>query len=294
MVSPKCFLLLLLIGLIAIGSCFADHPHVVVVAGTQHYSADRSMPVFANGLKAFGFRTTLVMGEGDPEKKTENVLPGIDALDDADVAILYTRFLNLPDGEWKHVENYLKSGKPVIGLRTANHAFKFPDDHPRFDWNLGFGRRVLGTPYVAHQETKTHVSIVDKHRSHPVMTGIAKPTWESSGKLYLTRLEPGCVPLMTGEGEGRPRVLEREFGTIHVAASETDIVAWVWENEWGGKVFGTSLGHAHDFAEQSFVRMLVNAVCWSTDRQPPGAEEKIPTWEIEMAVPSKYMERRDR
>jgi hypothetical protein len=35
------------------------------------------MPVFAKELERFGFRTTVVMGQGNPEKKTENVLPGI-------------------------------------------------------------------------------------------------------------------------------------------------------------------------------------------------------------------------
>ena len=73
-----------------------DEPHVVVVVGTHHYSANRSMPRFAEELTRLGFRTTVVMGEGDPEKKTKDVLPGIDALDDADLAFFYVRFLNLP------------------------------------------------------------------------------------------------------------------------------------------------------------------------------------------------------
>ena len=123
-------------------------PHAVLVVGTLHYSPELTMPVFSKELERFGFRTTVVMGQGNPEKKTENVLPGIKALNDADVAIFFTRFLKLPDEEWKPIEDYLKSGKPVIGLRTANHAFKYPKDHPRYDWNDDFGRRALGTPYI--------------------------------------------------------------------------------------------------------------------------------------------------
>ncbi len=99
------------------------------------------MPVFAKELERFGFRTTVVMGEGNPEKKTENVLPGIEVLKDADLVIFFMRFLKLPDKEWAPIEAYLKSGKPVIGLRTANHSFKYAKDHPLFKWNDDFGTK---------------------------------------------------------------------------------------------------------------------------------------------------------
>jgi type 1 glutamine amidotransferase len=290
------YILSLLLGLLIFSSSSfslgQEKPHVVVVVGTHHYSAHLTLPPFSKELERLGFRTSLVMGEGDPEKKTENVLPGIEALDDADVAIFYARFLNLPDKEWKQVESYIKSGKPMIGLRTANHAFKFPKEDPRFHWNDGFGRRVLGTPYVAHQSTETNISLIEKYKTHPILTGVNKTNWESAAKLYLTRLQPGCVPLVLGEGEGKPRLLEKSFGTIQVNESETDVVAWTWQNEWDAKVFATSLGHAEDFGEESFTRMLINGVCWATDHPLPNADEKITTWDIEMEVPSKYAPRR--
>jgi hypothetical protein len=112
-----------------------DKPHVVIVVGTLHYSPELTMPAFAKELERFGFRTTVVMGEGDPEKKLKNVLPGIDALVDADLAIFFMRFLKLPDSEWQPIEDYIKSGRPAIGLRTACHSFKYPSDHPRFSWH---------------------------------------------------------------------------------------------------------------------------------------------------------------
>ena len=67
-------------------------PHAVLVVGTHHYSPELSMPLLAKELERHGFRSTVVMGEGDPEKKTENVLPGIEVLKDADVAIFFMRF----------------------------------------------------------------------------------------------------------------------------------------------------------------------------------------------------------
>ena len=273
---------LTLTGVFAGGPAFADgdKPHAVIVVGTLHYSPELTMPVFAKELERFGFRTTVVMGEGDPEKKTEDVLPGISVLEEADLAIFFMRFLRLPDAEWQPIEDYLKSGKPVIGLRTANHSFKFPQGHPRFEWNDGFGRRALGTPYIVHQSSATEISVVEQGLGHPIMTNVTKKNWISPGTLYLTRLEEGCIPLVSGSGDGRARTLKKAFGTIDVKPHETDVVAWAWRNEWGGKVFGTSFGHPGDFAEESFVRMLVNAARWSVDLPLPGADESISTWEI--------------
>lgn len=259
----------------------ADRPHAVLVVGTLHYSPELTIPVFAKELERFGFRTTVVMGEGNPEKKTDDILPGIEALAEADLAIFFMRFLNLPDDEWEPIEDYLKSGKPVIGLRTANHSIRYPKGHPRFAWNVDFGRRVLGTPYVVHQTSETKISVVEKQLMHPIMTNVTKRSWVSPGTLYLTRLEENCIPLVMGSGEGRNRTIKRAFGTVEVKPHESDVVAWAWTNEWGGKVFGTSFGHPGDFAEESFVRMLVNAAHWSVDRPVPSANEKVSTWNIE-------------
>ena len=273
-------LFLLVAGLIEAAE---EKPHAVLVVGTLHYSPELTMPVFAKELERFGFRTTVVMGEGNPERKTENVLPGIEVLKEADLAIFFMRFLKLPDKEWTPIEAYLKSGKPVIGLRTANHSFKYAKDHPLFEWNDGFGRRALGTPYVVHQGGTTDIRTVAKYRSHPIMKNVAKTEWVSPGTLYLSRLEPGCIPLTIGRGVGRDRLVEKNYGVIQVNREESDVVAWVWENEWGGKVFGTSFGHPGDFAEEAFNRMLVNACHWAVGKELPGADEAITTWRIERA-----------
>lgn len=267
------------------GSAGAEEkkPHAVLVVGTLHYSPELTMPLLAKELERFGFRTTVVMGQGNPENKTENVLPGIKALNDADVAIFFTRFLKLPNEEWNPIEDYIKSGKPVIGLRTANHAFKYPKDHPRYDWNDDFGRRALGTPYIVHQGGTTDIKVTLENANHPIMANVAKTKWVSPGTLYLARLEKGCLPLITGSGKGRARLVKKRFGEIQVKEFETATVAFAWENEWGGKAFYTSLGHPGDFAEESFTRMLLNSVCWAVNKPLPKADDKISTWKIERA-----------
>ena len=276
-------LLLFVFCLLAIAPFTQAKPHVVLVSGTLHYSPELTLPAFAEELERFGFDTTVVIGRGDPEKQTSNVLPGIEALDDADTAIFLMRFLKLPDAEWAPIERYLKAGKPVIGLRTATHSFKYAKNHPRFEWNDGFGRRAMGTPYVVHQQGTTEISVIEKRRQHPILANVSKSNWTSQGTLYLTRLEPGCIPLVIGTGQGRMRLLERDIGPVQVNTSEADIVAWAWENEWGGMVFGTSFGDPTDFGEESFTRMLLNSVFWSLDMPVPSADQKVSTWKIQRA-----------
>jgi len=258
-------------------------PHVVFVVGPPHYSPELTMPVFAKELERHGFRTTVVSGDKQSEKKTEDVLPGIEVLKEADLAIFFMRFLKLPDSEWQPIEDYLESGKPVIGLRTANHGIKYPKDHPRFEWNEGFGARALGTPYIVHQMGTTKIEVIAEQAEHPILSNLPEKEWVSRGTLYLTHLGEGAVPLVRGSGKGRERVIKRSFGEVQVKADETAPVAWAWENEWGGKVFGTSFGHPGDFAEPSFTRMLVNAVCWAVDKPVPSKDTEIKTWEIERA-----------
>ena len=258
-----------------------DRPHVVLVCGTLHYSPELTMPVFAKELERFGFKTTVVLGAGNPEKKTEGVLPGLEVLSDADVAIFFMRFLKMPEDEFQPIKEYLESGKPVIGLRTANHSFKYAPDHPLYEWNDGFGRRALAGPYIVHQAGTTDISVLPTAANHPILANVKKTQWVSPGTLYLTRLEPGVEPLVIGKGQGRDRLLNRSWGSIMVNESEADIVAWAWENEWGGKVFGTSFGHPGEFAEEAHNRILINSVHWCLDREVPPAEAEITTWQLE-------------
>jgi len=255
--------------------------HIALVCGPPHYSPDISMAQMKNELESLGFKVSLILGEGNAEKKRENVLPGVEQLAEADLAIFFMRWLQLPDEEWKHVEAYIKSGKPVMGLRTANHGIKYPPNHPRYHWNDDFGRRVLGTPYVVHQKGSTVIKEYKPAKAHPIMRHISYINWVSPGTLYLARMQPGVTPLILGEGKGGVRVLTKDYGVEVASTLEVDAVAWTWENEWGSKVFYTSLGHLGDFASPSFNRLWINASHWLLDLEVPTADYQAPSWKLE-------------
>ena len=47
-----------------------------------------------------------------------------------------TRFRDLPDEQMKHIVAYVESGRPILGLRTATHAFNFRDGqtYAKYSW----------------------------------------------------------------------------------------------------------------------------------------------------------------
>src|SRR5215213_8049589 len=103
--------------------------HVVLVGGDEEYRSEESLPMLGKLLSApaHGFKCTVLFaidpatGKINPE--ITNNIPGLEALDSAELMIIATRFRNLPDDQMKHVVDYVESGRPVIGLRTATHAF---------------------------------------------------------------------------------------------------------------------------------------------------------------------------
>ena len=75
-------------------------------------------------------------GTINPERRDN--IPGLEALETADLMVLFTRFRDLPDDQMKHVVDYVESGRPIIGLRTATHAFDAQggqDLSPATAWN---------------------------------------------------------------------------------------------------------------------------------------------------------------
>jgi hypothetical protein len=276
--SPLIVSLFFVMNAISIASA---KPRAVIVIGTQHYSPELSMPLFAGELERFGFEVTLVQCKGDPEKKDYRVLPGIEALAKADVAIFFCRFLTLDDYEFGYIHDYITSGKGFVGIRTATHSFLYPKGHKLEKWNEDFGRRAMGNPYIVHQSGTTECVVLETKNPHPILSNVKQKTFTSTGSLYLTRLEPGVIPLVVGTGKGTSRLLNKPSGPLITSEIEKDIVAWAWENEWGAKVFGTSFGDPGDFAEESIVRILVNGVCWAAGQPLPSADANITTWEIE-------------
>jgi hypothetical protein len=109
-------------------------PHVVFVTGDHEYSSEKTMPILAEALeKHFRMRATVLQAEnenGERDEHYEKNIPGLAELKTADLAVFYLRWRQLPADQVEKIEEYLKTGRPVIGFRTSTHAFNYPAGQP--------------------------------------------------------------------------------------------------------------------------------------------------------------------
>src|SRR5216110_264248 len=103
--------------------------HIVLISGDQEYRSEETIPQLAKILATrHGFKCTVLftLDKDGTINPTVNNVPGLEALKSADLMVIFTRFLNLPDDQMQHVVDYVAAGKPVVGLRTSTHAFNIP------------------------------------------------------------------------------------------------------------------------------------------------------------------------
>jgi type 1 glutamine amidotransferase len=251
---------------------------IVLVSGEEEYRSEQALPQLARILSQHhGFDCTVLFaidpadGTIDPNKNDN--IPGLEALDSADLLILFTRFRNLPDAQMKHIVDYMESGRPVVAMRTATHAFdlKTNKTYQRYSWNSkewdgGFGRQVLGETWIDHQGRhgvqSTRGIFVNGQETHPILRGIKSGRIWVPTDVYKVRLPlpEGVHPLVLGQ------VLEGMNSTdAPVAGKQNDpMMPVAWTKTYSGvRIFTTTMGSAKDLLNESFRRLLVNACYWA-------------------------------
>ncbi|MCC6142508.1 MAG: ThuA domain-containing protein [Candidatus Hydrogenedentes bacterium] len=271
---------------------------IVLVSGDEEYRSEEVMPQLGKILaERHGFHCTVLFaidpstGNIDPNHGTN--IPGLEALDKADLLIIFTRFRALPDEQMEHVDNYLKSGKPVIGLRTATHAFNFPEDAKwsrysngyRGDddgWRDGFGRVVLGEKWINHHGEHKHEStrgrIAPGADGNAILRGIEDGAIWGPTDVYGIRIKmlpEDTTPLVLGEVVVRTGAYDEADLNYGMRPTDTEPapgrkndpmmpVAWTksYQVPGGekGQAFTTTMGSGADLLNEAFRRLLVNAV----------------------------------
>ncbi len=242
-------------------------PLVVFIAGDHEYSGEATLPIVAAELeKNYGIRTLVL--KASPNQNSEENIPGLEALRHADLAVFFLRWRRLPKEQLAYIDEYLNSGKPVMGFRTSTHAFNFPKGHEQEVWNA-FGERAFGSPpgwggkakhsHYGHEST-TDVSIIPDAAKHPILTGVA-PNFHVASRLY--RVLPDYPT------KGANWLLMGKSINPNTSPAVDQPVAWTWQNTAGAKVFMTTLGHPEDFQNESFQRLVVNAIHWELGKPVP-------------------------
>jgi len=251
--------------------------HIVFLSGDQEYRSEESLPALARILaQRYGFKCS-VFFTVDPETGVINPgnskISGLEALKTADLMVVFLRFQDFPDDQMQHIAGYLDRGGPVVGFRTATHAFqiKRPDaKFLKFDWQNkgdyagGFGRQVLGETWVSHYGTNHKMSsrllLEPSQAEHPVLRGV-KDVWVQSGGYTADPLQPSVVL-------ARGQILNGMTPDSPPAADKQQMpVAWVrtYTSPSGktGRVFTTTHGASEDLLNEGFRRMAVNAMLWA-------------------------------
>ena len=269
--------ILITIGLVAAVACVvaaSEHPsadvkpHVVFVTGDDEYRSEITLPMIAAILEAHhGLRTSIARAV--PRPQTKDNIEGLEALDSADLMVMYTRFRALPDDQLRRILAFTGSGKPLIGFRTTTHAFLYPADSPHRDLNDAFGRDVFGQKWITHHghRSSTRVTLRDSNRGHPILSGVT-PFHARSWLYHVAPLDgDDNTVLLEGTSEGSDKVSRRTEFPL------TQPVAWARTHN-GARVFFTTLGHPADFTHESMRRLVVNAVLWALGRDvPPGGAD---------------------
>jgi type 1 glutamine amidotransferase len=211
---------------------------VHVISGSKEYQSKTSLKPFLADLEKH-YRVTVTASWGTDGSET---LENLDALKNADVLLLFARRMKLPEDQMKPIRAHWDAGRPIVGIRTASHAFQKPD-------NDVFDRQVLGGSHQSHWDDEpVKVTNQPDQAEHPVLRGVGPFV---SRKLYKRAdLLKDVIVLQTGDNgkDTQPVTLTRMHN--------------------GGRIVYTSLGVPEDFKDENFRRLLINALFWTTHRDP--------------------------
>ena len=250
--------------------------HIVFLAGDHEYRSEETLPELARILaKHQGFKCTVLFNidpaTGEIVAGNSN-MPGMEALDSADLTVVFLRFQQFPAEQMKHLDAYLNRGCPVVGLRTATHGFKTSADDPfakySYDskvagYELGFGHQVLGQTWVGHygknHAQSTRITIIDDKKTHPILRGV-KDVWVQAG-AYVGKPIDGEILTIAQPLDGmtpdspidttKPPMPSEWTRTYKSASGKT------------GRVFTSLYGTPEDITNEGYRRMLVNGCFWA-------------------------------
>lgn len=256
--------------------------HIVLLAADDEYRSEESMPMMAKILsQRYGFKTTVLFAI-DPENGNvvpnyQNNIPNLKALETADLMIMLIRFRELPDEQTKYIDDFLRTGKPIIGLRTSTHPFAYQKNpgspYAKWDWKSkaegwerGFGQKIFGETWVAHhgihgtEGTRGLISGPERNADHPVLRGVTD-IWGPSDVYTIKNLPETANVLVYGQST---QALSPDSAPNLDKAIMP--IAWTipYQIEGGkpGTSFVSTMGASLDFQSEDLRRLVSNAAFW--------------------------------
>lgn len=244
-----------------------DRRSILFMIGEDEYKTEVTLPAFAaRELEPHGFDVRIVHADDS----NKNNFPGFsDALARADLLFVSVRRRTPPADQLDAIRSHLAAGKPLVGIRTACHAFAVRDRNAPLANGLaawqGFDPEVIGGSYVGHHGDgpKLTLAVAPGADQHPILRGIDCARLIGNGSLYkVAPLAGTTTPLVIGS----------------IPDQNSEPVAWTNSPRIGqSRVFYTSLGHPADFDNPAFRKLLLNGVCWTLGIAAPGSASESAT-----------------
>jgi type 1 glutamine amidotransferase len=234
------------------GHAADSRPKLVLLIAEPEYDTAVTLPAFAAEFLAQDFRVVTVTG---PTTEGATAFEHAEAIADADLLLISVRRRSPPQAQFDLIRRHIMAGKPVVGIRTASHAFvlrsnqKAPDgtrDWPNWD------EQVIGGHYTGHHAHGPIATLTatESQSQHPILRGVKLPFTSDAWFYKTSPLRPGAQAVLTGAIPGQP----------------AEPAAWTFKNVGGGRTFYTSLGNPADFKNPSFQQLLRNGVLWAAGK----------------------------
>ena len=256
--------------------------HIVFVASDHEYRSEESLPALARILaKHHGYKCTVLFGVDENGHIGAGVsnIPHLNLLEQADLMVMFTRFLDLPDDQMQHIVNYIDRAGPVVGFRTSSHAFniknksaKFYKYHFRYDgadYKGGFGEQILGNTWEGHygrnHSQMTLTEIIPEQKGHVILTGVADKSYAYAGG-YNGILREGMTALTTTQP------LKEFHSGSPIDESKPKVIS-TWVRHYKGKngnkarVFHSTQGASEDLLDENYRRMSINGILWALGQE---------------------------
>ncbi|MBN2507515.1 MAG: ThuA domain-containing protein [Verrucomicrobia bacterium] len=262
--------------------------HIVLLSGDEEYRSEEGLPMLGKILAVrHGFTCTVLFaihpGDGTIDPTIVTNMPGMNALDGADLCVMLLRFRNLPESQMRPFVDYVNAGKPIVGLRTSTHAFAIGDaksPYARYDWRSkewpgGFGQQVLGETWVNHHgnhgRESTRGVLNPAFKDHPVLRGVTD-IWGPTDVYGVVHLPADAQVLVWGQVLSGMRPSDPPV----TGNKNKPMMPLAWtrmhtgERGKAARIFTTTMGASVDLASEGLRRLMVNACYWAV-----GLENRI-------------------
>ena len=275
----------------------ANGKKIVLVAGDEEYRSEETCPMLAKILsQKHGFDCTVLFSinpdGGYIDSNYQKNTPGTVALDSADLLIIGTRFRQLPDDQLAHFAAFLNAGKPVIGFRTATHAFAGKAQTGDFKW-ADFGLNILGEKWVNHHGNHmvegTRGIVEEANTKHEVLRGVGEIFGDTDVYGIANLDQKAATILLRG---AVTESLDSSSKAIPGPKNNPMMpLAWLRgytspDGAKKGQAFCTTMGSSTDFADEDLRRLVINAALHLTGRPVP---EKADAGYVDPFAPTKYV-----